>query len=285
MPEAAEQSTISFDAETEAHHEDKLRPIFDGQWKPPKPPEKKKVVVKKQKYGNIQRTTKYKEASKDEQTTMRRAKDDEDQLKLDAEYEAAMDDLAGKKEEEFQKFCEQAALSPVTGRVLCIFYYSLEKDKYMVDGILSEEPDESIEQEKMILRRFWTKVEQIVASTNGASLVGLNIDEFDLPFFARRSWILGEAMPQGIIDYRGFWHQAFIDVRKRWLLGSRGGSGIANKSDFNWLGSAFGTGGKPEGVSGKDFAKSWWSDRKAAKAYGFNDVKKPMDWALRMGLV
>lgn len=168
------------------------------------------------------------------------------------------------------EFIDRAALSATTGRILCIGYLSLEKNKFVIDHGDGEETK--------ILTGFWSQYQKCRQSQR--KMVGLNIYDFDLPFIARRSWILGIDVPATVFDGR-YLDRIFVDLRKQWLFGQYG---AGTKSDFDTLGKAFGTGGK-NGQSGADFSRLWHEDRAAAIAYLESDLRQPAAWAARMGLI
>jgi hypothetical protein len=182
---------------------------------------------------------------------------------------------------------EQAALHAVTGEVLCIVYFDAEKRAATVDAVdVQSNTDNGIKSgEQAVLAHFWQQYSRHRKSDR--KLVGLNIFDFDLPFLIRRSWIVGVDVPETVnpdASRYGWDRTVFIDLRQRWLLGQQGGAN-GTKSNFDHLGAAFGTGGKLDGMSGKDFAELWLSDRAKAKEYLIGEVKKPAEWARKMGVV
>lgn len=171
------------------------------------------------------------------------------------------------------EFLDRAALSAVTGRVLVVGYYSVEKDKVVIDDG-GKDGDES-----KIIVNFWKQY--ALGRAAPRKLVGLNIFDFDLPFLIRRSWILGIDVPATAVKDDRYFDQVFIDLRRRWLCGQHFS---ACESNFDVIGKALGTGGK-NGQSGADFARLWKEDRAAAINYLTNDLKQPAAWAARMGLI
>lgn len=169
---------------------------------------------------------------------------------------------------------ERAALSATTGKVLVIGFYDFETEAVTA---LAENPNNN--DEAAVLRSFW-KIFSDSAKTN-KRMVGLNIFSFDLPFLIRRSWILEVEVPPAVGTLGKYvkWNEVFTDLREIWQLGDR-----QSKSSFDELGRAFGTGGKPDGINGGDFARLWREDRETAKRYLINDLKQPVQWALRMGI-
>lgn len=169
-------------------------------------------------------------------------------------------------------FLDRAALSPTTGRVLCVGYFSVSKDKVVIDDGKGDEAG--------LIVTFWKQY--TLARSSSQKLVGLNIFDFDLPFLIRRSWMLGIDVPTTVMkDDRYFDATVFVDLRKRWLCGQHFSS---CESNFDALAKALGTPGK-NGQSGKDFAKLWKEDREAAITYLTEDLKQPAAWAARMGLI
>lgn len=139
---------------------------------------------------------------------------------------------------------DKAALSATTGKVLVIGFYDDEKD-----AVTALVVDDENSNEQSVLKTFWMIVGEAVKQSK--RMAGVNIFDFDLPFLVRRSWILD------------------VDVRQ-------------SKSSFDEIGRAFGTGGKPDGINGGDFARLWREDRETAKRYLINDLKQPAQWATRM---
>ena len=174
----------------------------------------------------------------------------------------------------WEAFTEGAALSAVTGRVLVIGYHNPENDVSLLshcDGV-----------EREIIESFWYKYSKCRQA--GRSMVGLNIYDFDLPFLVRRSWQLDVQVPPTAFEQNRNWvnwDRIFVDIRPIWLLGQRG---TGTKSNFDTLAAAFHTGGKPDGVTGADFARLWATNRDAAVAYLEEDIRQPAIWAERMGI-
>jgi len=191
------------------------------------------------------------------------------------EHEAAMAKLPAMREaaerEHFEQFKSQAALSAATGEVLAVGYLDPDRDAFGIS-----DTDNGTEAE--VLTQFWFKFEQCrVAMRN---MVGLNIFNFDLPFLMHRSWILGVHVPATVIQKNRYWHTCFVDLREVWCAGQY----PKPPSSFDQLSRAFGTSGKPDGVTGADFALLWVEDKEAAVAYLREDLAQPAAWAQRMGI-
>lgn len=167
--------------------------------------------------------------------------------------------IAEAKANHLADFSERAALSAVTGRVLCI--------GWLADGLFSYFGNDD---EAQLLRDFWPE-------TKGAELIGFNIIPFDLPFLIRRSWKLGVPVPANIRHGR-FFADTITDLRAEWQLGNREfRGGLDYVARFLALGAKNG--------SGKDFAAAWETDRKGALAYLENDCRLTAEIAERMGIL
>lgn len=199
------------------------------------------------------------------------AKIDEARKKHEQDAATVAERIAAAREKQQQELVEGAALNAVTGRVLAIGVLAAESGNFVViEG-----------EEHTILDTFWRKVED--CKKNGRKLVGHNIAGFDIPFLIQRSWLNGIDVPQGLYE-RGKWlnDRLFVDTMSTWTCGQYG-KGISLDS----LGRAFAVGGKPEDVSGKDFARLWLGspeERQKATEYLINDLKLTAAVAVGMGL-
>lgn len=156
-------------------------------------------------------------------------------------------------------FIENAALDPLTGRVLCIGL--LQGGKFSI----LEDADEA-----QLLSEFWLRV-----VTPGRRMIGFNIFLFDLPFVLKRSWKHG-LKPQGIRKGR-YWSDDFVDLRELWQMGDRQAHGSLDS-----IAKHFGVGQK--NGNGKDFAKLWATDRPKAVEYLRNEMNITAAIAERMGV-
>lgn len=172
-------------------------------------------------------------------------------------------DIAKKK----VRFKEQAALSPLTGRVLAV-------------GFLPDFGKESViigdDDEKVLLGRVWDHFR-----TGGGygghyrpQFVGFNIHGFDLPFLVKRSWVNNVAIPPNVRQGR-YWADWFIDLRETWQLGDRQSEGSLDS-----ICRALGLGEK--NGSGAEFAKLWREDREQAIKYLLNDLNMTAALAARL---
>ena len=197
-----------------------------------------------------------------------------------ADHEAAIANgpalVAAAEAAYWQAIQDRAALSPVTGRVLAIGCYSVEKDKAAIAGV--DKPDD----EKKVLADFWRQF--LACKQANRSLVGFNSNSFDLPFMVKRSWLLGVDVPGTLFSPDGkYLDRICVDLLARWKCGVWGNSDGASIKLAN-MARFFGVGDKPNGVSGKDFARLWVEDREAARSYLIGDLKMTAACAMKMGI-
>ncbi len=158
--------------------------------------------------------------------------------------------IAADIEKKRQAYIADAALDPLTGKVLAIGIYD-ELGFSCISG-----------DEKTMLETFWKLADETLSTSN--QLVGFNVNDFDLPFLFKRSWHHGIQPPKILRDGR-YWNRDIIDLREVWQLGDRQAvGGLDAVSRF------FGLEGKSG--SGKDFAATWESDRAAALKYLETDL-------------
>lgn len=164
-----------------------------------------------------------------------------------------------------QNFMDRAALDPLTGRVLAIGFLPLQG----ASTVLGDDD------EATLLREFWDKC----TNQHGAHrlMVGFNTHLFDLPFLVRRSWKHRVKVPAWVRRGR-YWSDNFIDLREHWQLGDR-----MAKGSLDAVAKHLGCGSKSG--NGKDFARLWTEDRKAALAYLENDLKLTLAVAKAMGAI
>lgn len=153
---------------------------------------------------------------------------------------------------------KNAALDPLTGRVLCI---GLLQDTVTILA----DPDEAL-----LLQRFWN------FCTPFKRMIGFNIFLFDLPFLIRRSWKHG-IRPADVRKGR-YWSEDLVDLREVWQMGDRQAHG-----SLDLISKHFGVGSKSG--TGKDFAILWDQDRSKAIEYVKNDLALTAAIAQRMAVV
>jgi len=157
-----------------------------------------------------------------------------------------------------KSWLEDAALDPLTGRVLCIGL--LQSDKFTI----LDHPDES-----QLLVEFWLRVVM-----PGRRLIGFNIFLFDLPFLIRRSWKHG-IQPSVQVRKGRYWNEDMVDLRDVWQMGDRQSHGSLDS-----IAKHFGLGEKSGNC--KDFAGLWENDRPKAIEYLQNDLRLTAAIAQRM---
>lgn len=181
--------------------------------------------------------------------------------------------VAQQRQEWWDGIMEKAALSPLTGRVLAIGYYSTDSQRLILDS--DPEPE--------MLKRFWVQYEK--CRSQKRQMVGHNIFFFDVPFLVRRSWICGVDVPGTVLE-RGRYvdSHVFTDTMQIWACGSR------DMTSLDDICKAFGIAGKMvdeegEGIHGGMFAELLAKDPEKAKAYLENDLRMTTEVAERMGLI
>lgn len=174
------------------------------------------------------------------------------------------DKIAANIAEQKARWTDRAALSPLTGKVLCIGILHSEGSFHVIDGSGCE---------SALLREF----AEYVSANEGKHFVGFNIKSFDVPFLIKRCWRLGASpflRPGANLRYLDNW----TDLRDIWQMGDKQAEG-----SLDAIAKFFGIGAKTG--SGKDFAALWESDREAATAYLQNDLKLTHAVGQRMGVI
>lgn len=202
-----------------------------------------------------------------------------DPVKKQALRAAKYDEWVNGEDEWWKQKDERSALNPLTGRVVAIGYlhpysstdgaeepdqeYPPRWDNITIDG-LSSSGNHEVE-ERAILGRFWCKV--IEACASYGHIIGHNIEEFDLPFLIRRSWMLN--VPVAPMIRRGrYYHQNVVDTMKVWAL-----TDYKKFVGLNDLAKILGVGKKMEGYDATQFAHDWLvGDKDTAEFYLKTDV-------------
>lgn len=243
--------SLVFDFETGPEPWERLERLFVP---PEKPGAFDPATVK---YGNTKDETKRREKLEEART-----KHTERLAAWQAEFEQAKAEFIGK-----------AALSPLTGQILAIGYYRLNDAGQVVCQIDCDDTEADR------LERFWTIYKKYHA--NGGKLIGHNIARFDVPFAVRRSRFHRVDVPSSVFDGR-YLSRTFVDTMTNWACGVYGDS-----VKLDDLARFFGVGGKPDGVSGADFARLFFGtpeERATAIKYLENDVAMTWGVAERLGL-
>lgn len=169
-------------------------------------------------------------------------------------------DIAKKK----AKFKQDAALSPLTGRVLAVGF----QPDFGDPPLILADDDEAV-----LLASVWNHF-RTAGGQRRPMFVGFNVHAFDLPFLVKRSWVNGVDIPPNIRQGR-YWADWFVDLREIWQLGDRQASG-----SLDAICRALGLGEK--NGSGADFAKLWKEDREQAIKYLLNDLELTAKLAARL---
>ena len=178
--------------------------------------------------------------------------------------------IAAAVAEKRRAWLDDAALSPLTGRILAIGY----KD---ADGTtIVHDRDES-----KIIADFMERLGQCVMGSHGI-MVGFNIHDFDLPFIFRRALLHGIAMPSWAPPPGGrrfAWPSWLVDLREAWGFGEYQPKGSLDViCRFLGLGSKSG--------SGADFARLYENPgtRQQALDYLANDLRLTEALSKRLGV-
>lgn len=156
------------------------------------------------------------------------------------------------------EWLERAALSALTGQVLCVGL--LKGETFHVLGHADE---------ANVLETFW----DIWRDDYGSQLkmIGFACRSFDIPFLIRRSWLYQVPVPKDVLHLRFRDGGKLLDLQDEWQLGSIGPHlGDTKKQSLNNLAGYFGLGKKT--ANGKDFHLLWNTDRPTALAYLENDL-------------
>lgn len=195
-----------------------------------------------------------------------KAKIAEARAKHAEECESFASRLAKAESDYWQGITDSAALSSLTGQVLAIAYYGRQ---------IAIHTQRATNEEEM-LATFWRNYSNCRESNR--KMVGFNIAEFDLPFIAQRSIILGIDIPSTFMNGR-YLDSTFVDLRQLWKFGSYSN----NRGTLDELCRAMELPGKLDGVTGKDFAKLFANDPEKAIEYAKNDVVITANLAAKFG--
>lgn len=159
--------------------------------------------------------------------------------------------------EQERKWFENAALSPLTGRVLVIGIkqFGAGNAPTILEG-----------SEEHMLRNFW----QIVGYADQFDqFYGHGLHGFDLPFIVKRSWLHRIPVPMHtIFGDRGYINpRRFIDTMQAFACGDKGAGYIGLDTVARFLGLE----GKTEDL-GPQFAEVYAQDRPRAIAYHVRDL-------------
>lgn len=156
--------------------------------------------------------------------------------------------------EKEQAWRSELALSPLTGKILCVGFLSND-----VVGM------SDYENEDEIIASVLETIRDDIQS--GASLVGFCCRTFDVPFIIRRAWKHKLAVPQCLFEGR-YLSSRIVDIAERWGCGGRE---PRDRISLDNLAKFLGVGAK--NGKGEDFAKLWANCRPAALDYLENDLR------------
>jgi predicted PolB exonuclease-like 3'-5' exonuclease len=170
-----------------------------------------------------------------------------------ANYKDA-DKIARSIEEQKSKWIADAALSPLTGRIVCIGCMAPGNTTSILEGT-----------EQDVLKSFFDMIRFGSMGANGR-FVGFNCHSFDLPFIVKRAWKHGLDIPA--LRQGRYWANWIVDLREIWQMGDRMAAGsLGVIAQFMGLGKKSG--------DGAEFAKLYYdtSTHEQALDYLRNDLK------------
>jgi 3'-5' exonuclease len=169
-------------------------------------------------------------------------------------------------EERAQKIAE-LALSPVTGRIVCIGMMNVKLTDadadmrsvaYMVDAAMSDDDELRSEElpsgatcyyssERVMLENFW----KLLASQRDLHLISFNGRNFDAPWLMLRSAFLGLRPTRNLMDGTKWNYRAHTDLADELTFYSKSFSGPLRLYNFDMYAKTFGvTSPKEAGVDG-----------------------------------
>jgi len=105
---------------------------------------------------------------------------------------------------------DDAALSPVSGRICAIGWVEEEGDPTTLTSVGSSET--------ALIACLWS---YLMTANQQRMFITFFGNGFDWPFLIRRSWALGLDVPPWVMDNRGYLSDRFIDLAKIWSCGNR----------------------------------------------------------------
>jgi len=120
--------------------------------------------------------------------------------------------IADKIAEAETEFVDKAALSAITGEVVCIGIMGPTGKRTFLDAVR--------EGERNCIEEFWRRA-SFVASRGFNEWAGWNMNGFDLPFLIQRSFFFGLSVPAGILQGRYF-DKRFVDLMINFTCGVYG---------------------------------------------------------------
>lgn len=198
-------------------------------------------------------------------------------------------------EEERAKKIDELALSPITGRIVCIGMKSVKKTDdgykermvaYSVDPSMDDEAERREEPlpsgttciysaERVMLENFW----RMLAQNRSITLVSFNGRNFDAPYLMLRSALLGIRPTRNLMDGTRFNYSNHIDLLDKLTFYSGASSGATRRFNFDFYAKAFGIPSpKQAGVDGSKVDMLFREGRIADIAeYCLRDVQATWD--------
>lgn len=185
-----------------------------------------------------------------------------------------------------EQFLSEAALSPLTGQVAAIGFYSWSAGQVespdQVESLVVDKTPVAPENEALVIRSLW-KTWEYLTNRGRTIWVGHNVYEFDLPFLVIRSRLLNIPVPADLVRVYGGNKYGFsariVDTRNLFCLG-RNPRDL--KTSLGHISSLMGIGSKSG--SGADFAALVNKNHTAARAYLEQDIKLTAKVAVRLGI-
>ena len=167
--------------------------------------------------------------------------------------------------EQEKKWLTEAALNPLTGRILVVGIKEFGREPEYLEG-----------NERDILQHLW---DRIGYDAHYERWYGHAIHGFDLPFAVKRSWLHGIPVPMNtLFSDNGFINRRrFVDTMLAFQCGDRGSDYVG----LDMVAKFFGMPGKTEDI-GKDFGFIYGTDRPRALSYLARDLEIVEGVAVRM---
>lgn len=165
------------------------------------------------------------------------------------------------------RYLSQAALSPMTGKVVAVGILQSHGDPLLIHG----------EDEERVVREAVEFITPLMVDR--VSCIGFNIHGFDLPFLRFRAMV--HKIPTRFwtrYTGRAYWAEKFRDLLPELVMG-RDFAGY----NLDAVAKAFGLGGKTG--DGAHFHETYKKDQKAALDYLLKDLEQTRDIAKRMEVI
>jgi predicted PolB exonuclease-like 3'-5' exonuclease len=202
-------------------------------------------------------------------------------------------------DEEREKKISEMALSPLTGRIVCIGMrmMTLQGDEwvardvaYQVDPTITDDTIRREEElpsggichystERTMIENFW----KLLHANRGIHLVSFNGRGFDAPWMMLRSAVLGIRPSRNLMDGTRFSYAAHTDLLDKLTFYNRTASGATRSFNFDFYAKSFGIASpKAAGVDGSKVGLLFEQHAIADIAeYCLRDVRSTWDLFLR----